>query len=188
MSNSPDESAGTSLISPARRNFIFVAVLLGMLLAALDQTIVATALPTVVADLGGAGHQSWVVTSYLLASTIATAIVGKLGDLFGRKRVFCVSVLFLLLGSVLCGLAASMSTLVNRVLLRKSDCIAILPYHVARDDVEQGLLKLLPVKLGNLQTPVGAIIRAPGDLPPAARAATRAWHLHERIRTAARPS
>ena len=53
-----------------------------MLLAALDQTIVATALPTVVADLGGAGHQSWVVTSYLLASTIATAIVGKLGDLF----------------------------------------------------------------------------------------------------------
>ena len=65
---------------------------------------------------------------------------------------------------------ASMSTLVNRVLLRKSDCIAILPYHVARDDVDQGLLKLLPVKLGNLQTPVGAIIRAPGDLPPAARA------------------
>lgn len=65
---------------------------------------------------------------------------------------------------------ASMSTLVNRVLLRKSDCIAILPYHVARDDVEQGLLKLLPVKLGNLQTPVGAIVRAPGDLPPAARA------------------
>jgi DNA-binding transcriptional LysR family regulator len=63
-----------------------------------------------------------------------------------------------------------MSTLVNRVLLRKSDCIAILPYHVARDDVDQGLLKLLPVKLGNLQTPVGAIIRAPGELPPAARA------------------
>jgi MFS family permease len=66
-------------------------VLLGMLLAALDQTIVATALPTVVADLGGAGHQSWVVTSYLLASTIATAIVGKLGDLFGRKAVFSAS-------------------------------------------------------------------------------------------------
>ena len=59
-----------------------------MLLAALDQTIVATALPTVVADLGGAGHQSWVVTSYLLASTIVTAVVGKLGDLFGRKAVF----------------------------------------------------------------------------------------------------
>ena len=80
-----DPESSSALISPQRRNFIFVAVLLGMLLAALDQTIVATALPTVVADLGGAGHQSWVVTSYLLASTIATAIVGKLGDLFGRK-------------------------------------------------------------------------------------------------------
>ncbi|AQA05371.1 MFS transporter [Mycobacterium sp. MS1601] len=112
VSNSPDESAGSTLISLRRRNFIFVAVLLGMLLAALDQTIVATALPTVVADLGGAGHQAWVVTSYLLASTIATAIVGKLGDLFGRKQVFCVSVVFFLLGSVLCGLANSMTTLV----------------------------------------------------------------------------
>ena len=80
-----DPSPPSALISPQRRNFIFVAVLLGMLLAALDQTIVATALPTVVADLGGAGHQSWVVTSYLLASTIVTAVVGKLGDLFGRK-------------------------------------------------------------------------------------------------------
>jgi EmrB/QacA subfamily drug resistance transporter len=83
-----------------------------MLLAALDQTIVATALPTVVADLGGAGHQSWVVTSYLLASTITTAVVGKLGDLFGRKAVFQASVVFFLAGSVLCGLAPSMAMLV----------------------------------------------------------------------------
>ena len=83
-----------------------------MLLAALDQTIVATALPTVVADLGGAGHQSWVVTSYLLASTIVTAIVGKLGDLFGRKVVFSTAIVFFLVGSVLCGLASSMSMLV----------------------------------------------------------------------------
>ncbi len=107
-----DAESGSALISPRRRNFIFVAVLLGMLLAALDQTIVATALPTVVADLGGAGHQSWVVTSYLLASTIATAIVGKLGDLFGRKAVFQASVLFFLGGSVLCGMAGSMTMLV----------------------------------------------------------------------------
>jgi EmrB/QacA subfamily drug resistance transporter len=107
-----DPESGSALISPQRRNFIFVAVLLGMLLAALDQTIVATALPTVVADLGGAGHQSWVVTSYLLASTIATAIVGKLGDLFGRKAVFQASVLFFLGGSVLCGMAGSMTMLV----------------------------------------------------------------------------
>jgi EmrB/QacA subfamily drug resistance transporter len=107
-----DPEAGGALISPQRRNLIFVAVLLGMLLAALDQTIVATALPTVVADLGGAGHQSWVVTSYLLASTIVTAIVGKLGDLFGRKMVFAAAIVFFLVGSVLCGLAGSMTMLV----------------------------------------------------------------------------
>ncbi|MGA5465417.1 MDR family MFS transporter [Mycobacterium sp. NPDC050041] len=100
------------MLGARRRNLVFVAVLLGMLLAALDQTIVATALPTVVADLGGAGHQSWVVTSYLLASTIATAIVGKLGDLFGRKLVFQAAILFFLGGSVLCGLSESMTMLV----------------------------------------------------------------------------
>ena len=84
-----------------------------MLLAALDQTIVATALPTIVADLGGAGHQSWVVTSYLLASTIVTVLVGRLGDLFGRKLVFQAAVTFFVLGSVLCGLAQSMTMLVG---------------------------------------------------------------------------
>jgi MFS family permease len=71
----PDAESGSTLISPQRRNFVFLAIMLGMLLAALDQTIVATALPTIVADLGGAGHRSWVVTSYLLASTISTALV-----------------------------------------------------------------------------------------------------------------
>ena len=62
-----------------------------MLLAALDQTIVSTALPTIVGDLGGAGHLSWVVSSYLLADTVATVLAGKFGDLFGRKLVFQVS-------------------------------------------------------------------------------------------------
>jgi len=99
-------------VDTSRRNLIFTAVLLGMLLAALDQTIVATALPTVVADLGGAGHQAWVVTSYLLASTVVTAIVGKLGDLFGRKPVFIAAVLFFMAGSVLCGLAGSLEVLI----------------------------------------------------------------------------
>lgn len=106
------EHAEPAQVGAQRRNLIFVAVLLGMLLAALDQTIVATALPTVVADLGGAGHQAWVVTSYLLASTIVTAVVGKLGDLFGRKAVFTVAVLFFLGGSVLCGISSSMTMLV----------------------------------------------------------------------------
>jgi EmrB/QacA subfamily drug resistance transporter len=108
----PPPSSGVEVAAP-KRNLIFTAVLLGMLLAALDQTIVATALPTVVADLGGAGHQAWVVTSYLLASTVVTAIVGKLGDLIGRKTIFIAAVLFFMAGSVLCGLASSFEMLVG---------------------------------------------------------------------------
>src|ERR1700712_6023664 len=109
----PDQESSGGLVSPQRRNFVFVAIVLGMLLAALDQTIVRTGLPTIVADLGDVGRQSWVVTSYLLASTIVTALVGKFGDLFGRKRVFEVAVLFFVAGSVLCGLAQSMTMLVG---------------------------------------------------------------------------
>lgn len=101
------------LISPRRRNLIFVAIVLGMLLAALDQTIVATALPTIVANLGDAGHQSWVVTSYLLASTVVTALAGKLGDSYGRKRVFQAAIVFFVVGSALCGLSQSMAMLVG---------------------------------------------------------------------------
>ena len=109
----PDAESGSTLISPQRRNFVFLAIMLGMLMAALDQTIVATALPTIVADLGDAGHQSWVVTSYLLASTIVTALAGRLGDLFGRKRVFQAAVTFFVVGSALCGIAQSMAMLVG---------------------------------------------------------------------------
>ncbi|MDT5412492.1 MAG: hypothetical protein QOG14_4712 [Mycobacterium sp.] len=107
----PDTSG--ALVSSQRRNFVFLAIVLGMLMAALDQTIVATALPTIVADLGEAGHQSWVVTSYLLASTIITALVGRLGDLFGRKTIFQAAVTLFVAGSVLCGLSQSMAMLVG---------------------------------------------------------------------------
>jgi MFS family permease len=72
-------------------NPVFGTVLLGMLLPALDQTIVPAALPTIVGDLGGASHLSWVVSSYLLADTVATVLAGKFGDLFSRKLVFQVS-------------------------------------------------------------------------------------------------
>jgi EmrB/QacA subfamily drug resistance transporter len=109
----PDAESGSALISPRRRNFVFLAIMLGMLMAALDQTIVATALPTIVADLGDAGHQSWVVTSYLLASTVSTALAGRLGDLFGRKRVFQAAVTLFVVGSALCGIAQSMAMLVG---------------------------------------------------------------------------
>ncbi|NUR70517.1 MAG: MFS transporter [Hamadaea sp.] len=105
------ESPAASL-SPGRRNAIFVTIALGMLLAALDQTIVSTALPTIVGDLGGATHLSWVVTAYMLAETVATAIVGKLGDLFGRRLIFQVSVVVFVVASALCGLANSMIWLI----------------------------------------------------------------------------
>src|SRR5580765_5076539 len=91
---------------------VFAALMLGMFLAALDQTIVATALPTIVGDLGGLNHLSWVVTAYLLASTVSTPIYGKLGDMYGRKPVFMAAILIFLAGSMLAGLSQSMAQLI----------------------------------------------------------------------------
>ncbi|MEU9188138.1 MFS transporter [Streptomyces sp. NPDC048484] len=88
------------------------ALLLGLLLAALDQTIVSTALPTIVSDLGGLDHLSWVVTAYLLASTAATPLWGKLGDQYGRKKLFQVAIVIFLIGSALCGMAQNMPQLI----------------------------------------------------------------------------
>lgn len=95
-----------------RRNIVFGTIMLGVLLAALDQTIVGTALPTIVSDLGGAAHMSWVVTAYLLAETVATVLVGKFGDLFGRKLIFQLSAIIFITGSFLCGLATNMTLLI----------------------------------------------------------------------------
>ncbi|QBJ90324.1 DHA2 family efflux MFS transporter permease subunit [Streptomyces seoulensis] len=89
------------------------ALLLGLLLAALDQTIVSTALPTIVSDLGGLDHLSWVVTAYLLASTAATPLWGKLGDQYGRKRLFQLAIVIFLIGSALCGMAQNMPQLIG---------------------------------------------------------------------------
>ncbi|GAA4680688.1 MFS transporter [Streptomyces chumphonensis] len=88
------------------------ALLMGMLLAALDQTIVATALPTIVSELGGMDHLSWVVTAYLLAATAATPLWGKLGDQYGRKRLFQAAIVLFLIGSALCGVAQDMGQLI----------------------------------------------------------------------------
>lgn len=89
------------------------ALLLGMLLAALDQTIVSTALPTIVSDLGGLEHLSWVVTAYLLASTAATPLWGKLGDQYGRKKLFQTAIVIFLIGSALCGMSQNMGELIG---------------------------------------------------------------------------
>ncbi|HXV53812.1 MAG TPA: MDR family MFS transporter [Solirubrobacterales bacterium] len=98
----------------SRRRVLAVmgALMLVMLLAALDQTIVSTALPTIVGELGGLNHLSWVVTAYLLAVTISTPLYGKLGDLYGRKVVLQAALVIFLLGSVLCGIAGGMGELI----------------------------------------------------------------------------
>jgi EmrB/QacA subfamily drug resistance transporter len=98
---------------PAQRiRVIFGALMLVVLLASLDQTIVATALPTIVGELGGLQHLSWVVTAYLLASTVTGPIYGKLGDLYGRKVVLQAAILIFLIGSALCGIAQGMTELI----------------------------------------------------------------------------
>jgi EmrB/QacA subfamily drug resistance transporter len=89
------------------------ALMLGMLLAALDQTIVATSLPTIVGDLGGLNQLSWVVTSYLLASTVSTPLYGKLGDLYGRKFLFQAAIVIFIVGSMLAGLSQNMLELIG---------------------------------------------------------------------------
>lgn len=91
---------------------VFSALMLGMLLAALDQTIVATALPTIVGDLGGLNHLSWVVTAYLLTSTAVTPLYGKVSDLFGRKALFQIAIVLFLIGSALSGLSKNMGELI----------------------------------------------------------------------------
>ncbi|MDL9947234.1 MDR family MFS transporter [Gordonia sp. ABSL11-1] len=91
---------------------VFGGLMLAMLLAALDQTIVSTALPTIVNDLGGAEHLTWVVTAYMLATTATTPLWGKLGDLYGRRYLFIGCVVIFLVGLALCGTATSMTQLI----------------------------------------------------------------------------
>jgi len=97
---------------PQRIRVVFSALVLVLLLAALDQTIVSTALPTIVGDLGGIQHLSWVVTAYLLTSTVSGPIYGKLGDLYGRKLVLQVAIVIFLVGSALCGVSQNMGELI----------------------------------------------------------------------------
>lgn len=92
--------------------FVMIGVMLAMLLAALDQTIVATAMPKIVQDLNGLEHLSWVVTSYLLASTVIVPIYGKLSDIYGRKYFIIIAVLIFLIGSILSGISQNMFQLI----------------------------------------------------------------------------
>jgi EmrB/QacA subfamily drug resistance transporter len=117
----PESSAAPAIsetdeMSKAEHKRILVilgALMLGMLLAALDQTIVATALPTIAGDLHGLNHLSWVVTAYILTATISTPLWGKLGDLYGRKKLFQAAIIIFLIGSALSGLSRDMSELIG---------------------------------------------------------------------------
>jgi EmrB/QacA subfamily drug resistance transporter len=108
---SPPQDAAIASGHPPIR-LLFPALLLVMLLAALDQTIVSTALPTIVGELGGLDRLSWVVTAYLLTSTIVVPLYGKFGDLYGRKIVLQAAIVIFLVGSALCGIAQDMMQLI----------------------------------------------------------------------------
>lgn len=107
MTNAPDAP-----LTHRQILIVFSGLVLSMLLAALDSTIVATALPTIVGELGGLERLAWVVTAYLLAQTVVTPLYGKLGDLYGRKRVLQTAIVIFLIGSALCGLSQSMPQLI----------------------------------------------------------------------------
>ena len=109
----PPNPDGDFTLSHRQIQAVLFALMVGTLMGALDQTIVATALPTITGDLGGIRYLSWVVTAYLLASTASTALYGKLSDIYGRKRLYQVAIGLFLLGSVLCGVAQNMLQLVG---------------------------------------------------------------------------
>ncbi len=99
-------------LTPRRRTLVVVGVMLGMLLSALDQTIVATAMPQIVSQLNGLQHLSWVFTAYMLTSTVTVPIYGKLSDIFGRKWFFITGIAVFMLGSILSGASQTMTHLI----------------------------------------------------------------------------
>jgi EmrB/QacA subfamily drug resistance transporter len=115
MSETATETEARAGVNLSHRQIqvIFSGLMAGMLVAALDQTIVATALPTIVGELGGLNHLSWVVTAYLLTSTVTVPLYGKVSDLLGRKIVFQAAIVIFVAGSMLCGLAQNMTQLVG---------------------------------------------------------------------------
>src|SRR5579872_3496388 len=103
----PEPSVGNQ-----RRILILIGVMLGMLLASLDQTIVGTAMPRVIAELGGLEHYAWVATGYMLASTVMVPIWGKLSDIYGHRPFFILGMVLFLLGSALSGTSQNMAQLI----------------------------------------------------------------------------
>ena len=114
-------------VTPAGRPFVIASIMLATFMAAIEATIVATAMPTIVGQLGGFSYFSWVFSAFLLAQSTTTVIYGKLSDLFGRKPTLIVGIVLLLLGSLLCGFAWSMASLIVFRLIQGLGAGAIIP-------------------------------------------------------------
>src|SRR6186713_469964 len=114
-------------ISLKRRRAITAGLLLGMSLGALEATVVSTAMPTVIAQLGGLAHYSWVFAAYLLTSTASVPIWGRLSDLYGRRRLYLAGILVFLAGSALSGAATTMSQLIAFRALQGLGAGAVIP-------------------------------------------------------------
>src|SRR6204780_96880 len=113
--NSADPAAAAPAAPAGNVRWALLGVMLAMLLAMLDTTIVGTSLPTIVRGLGGLNRLSWVVSAYLLATAASTPVWGKFGDLYGRKRLYLASVAVFLAGSALSGAAQSMTGLITEI-------------------------------------------------------------------------
>lgn len=112
MTEATDEKPGITPLSHNEIMIVISGLMMAMLLAALDQTIVSTALTKIVSELNGSTHLSWVVTAYLITSTASAPLYGKIGDLYGRKRIFLAAICIFLIGSGLCGAAANLPQLI----------------------------------------------------------------------------
>ena len=122
----PGDSPGMgSNLSKGRLAAVIAGTMLGMLLAALDQTIVGTAMPRVIAELNGLEHYAWVFTGYMLASTVSVPIYGKLSDIYGRRIFFVGGMVLFLLGSALSGLSQDMTQLIVFRAVQGFDAIAL---------------------------------------------------------------
>src|SRR5215210_6867713 len=120
-------SADASAISRSRRRTITAGLLLGMTLGALEATVVSTAMPTVIATLGGLAHYSWVFSAYLLTSTASVPIWGRLSDLYGRRRMYLTGIAIFLAGSMMSGAATSMTGLIIARAIQGLGTGAIIP-------------------------------------------------------------